>query len=310
LGISRAHGFFICMGGFVSRSRHNPIVIKKQLREELGFVADIRAVEEEDIRDKSKGDTLSKGVALMQGIWFMAQCLARVHQRLPVSELEVTTLAFAVVNIFIYALWWGKPLDVQRPILVGPPQEELCLVEPEPDDNKKSVPLGSSAEKPHVSDPEPWRGSLWVDFVGSIAGGYEDNYNPTSYTSLPSFWATASDDPRDKSVHAISIECFVGAIFGGIHCAAWNVDFPSTTEMWMWRCTALGEVKARWWDRFTSRFYSALHTQLAVCIPSVLVMTIYPIARLYLIILPLISLRDLPMGTFTDVDWNVYIPHL
>ncbi|KAJ7897947.1 hypothetical protein B0H14DRAFT_2224884, partial [Mycena olivaceomarginata] len=63
----------------------------------------------------SKGDALSKGMALFQGLWFTLQCLARVHQTLPVTELEAATLAFAVVNIFIWILWWNKPLDVQRP---------------------------------------------------------------------------------------------------------------------------------------------------------------------------------------------------
>ncbi|KAJ7744366.1 hypothetical protein B0H16DRAFT_1463238 [Mycena metata] len=37
----------------------------------------------------------SPGVALAQGLWFTAQWLARAVQRLPVTELEVATLAFA-----------------------------------------------------------------------------------------------------------------------------------------------------------------------------------------------------------------------
>ncbi|KAJ6481035.1 hypothetical protein C8R45DRAFT_797083, partial [Mycena sanguinolenta] len=56
----------------------------------------------EDIRDKSKGDALSKGVALLQGVWFILQCLARVHKRFDITQLEIATLAFAIVNIFIW----------------------------------------------------------------------------------------------------------------------------------------------------------------------------------------------------------------
>jgi hypothetical protein len=65
---------------------------------------------------------LSKGVpvALAQGLWFTAQWLARIVQHLPVTELEVATMVFAAVNVFIWILWWGKPLDVQRPIPIGP----------------------------------------------------------------------------------------------------------------------------------------------------------------------------------------------
>jgi hypothetical protein len=37
---------------------------------------------------------------------------------------------------------------------------------------------------------------------------------------------------------------------------------------------------------------------------------LYIIARLFLIILPLIALRSLPPRTLTDVNWSVYMPHL
>jgi hypothetical protein len=37
---------------------------------------------------------------------------------------------------------------------------------------------------------------------------------------------------------------------------------------------------------------------------------VYIIARLFLIILPLITFRALPPGALTDVNWGVYIPHL
>ncbi|KAJ7730098.1 hypothetical protein DFH07DRAFT_945486 [Mycena maculata] len=67
---------------------------------------------------------LSKGVALAQGLWFVTQCLARVSQRLPITHLEVSTLAFAVTNVFIWSMWWYKALDVQRLIPVGPELHE------------------------------------------------------------------------------------------------------------------------------------------------------------------------------------------
>ncbi|KAF7370051.1 hypothetical protein MSAN_00635100 [Mycena sanguinolenta] len=121
-GFSATHSFFFCMGGFVSSNGH-PIATRKQLADPtLGFAFQeaIRKISEEDIMDKSKGDALSKGVALLQGLWFTVQCLARVHQHLAVTQLEVATLAFAVLNIFVWLFWWNKPLDVQRPIVLKP----------------------------------------------------------------------------------------------------------------------------------------------------------------------------------------------
>ncbi|KAF7370042.1 hypothetical protein MSAN_00634200 [Mycena sanguinolenta] len=98
---STTHGMFFCMGGFVSLDGH-PIATRGQLEDPVlgpDFQKSIRNINEEDIMDKSKGDALSKGVALLQGMWFILHCVARVPQHLAVTQLEVATLAFAVVNI-------------------------------------------------------------------------------------------------------------------------------------------------------------------------------------------------------------------
>ncbi|KAJ7151311.1 hypothetical protein C8R43DRAFT_1235942 [Mycena crocata] len=291
---------------------HHPIVIQEQFDAVPAYLKDIRAVDEEDIKDKSKGDALSKGVALVQGLWFTTQCIARVHQRLPVSELEVTTLAFAIVNILIYVLWWEKPLDVQRPILVGP-QQELSVTDPDADDQSSAL-LRSSTEKLPKEDATLWRGSFWNGVWGALSGYYRKDYKPTSYTSVPSFYATASTDHRDKNNGAFSIECLVGTIFGGIHCAAWSADFPSIEEMWMWRWSAVAVATIPGIVAATSVSYlSDIQDSTMDTISTYtcyLALTFYSIARLFLIILPLIALRSPPPGALTDVNWSVYIPHL
>ncbi|KAF7343041.1 hypothetical protein MVEN_01734400 [Mycena venus] len=100
-GLSITHRLFICMGGFMLWSGSHPIATMKQLKERPDYVGEIAHVEVEDIMDKSKGDALSKDVVLTQGLWFITQLVARVHQRLPITELEVTTLAFAILNLFV-----------------------------------------------------------------------------------------------------------------------------------------------------------------------------------------------------------------
>ncbi|KAF8064243.1 hypothetical protein FPV67DRAFT_210971 [Lyophyllum atratum] len=61
---------------------------------------------------------LAISLVLLQVTWFILQFLARIIQHLPITELEVATLAFAVVNFMIYFCWWNKPLDVQCSIKV------------------------------------------------------------------------------------------------------------------------------------------------------------------------------------------------
>jgi hypothetical protein len=80
---------------------------------------------EAEIQDKSKGDALSKIFALVQTTWFILQCISRTIEGIAVMKLEVATCAFAVLNFATYVLWWNKPLNVCRPILVYQDQNKL-----------------------------------------------------------------------------------------------------------------------------------------------------------------------------------------
>ncbi|RXW17348.1 hypothetical protein EST38_g8511 [Candolleomyces aberdarensis] len=74
---------------------------------------------EEEILDRSKGDEVTKGLVLLQTLWFIIQFIARRAQRLNVTELEVVTLAYAALNAVMYLCWWNKPLDVRCPIVIS-----------------------------------------------------------------------------------------------------------------------------------------------------------------------------------------------
>ncbi|KAJ6565610.1 hypothetical protein DFH09DRAFT_984356 [Mycena vulgaris] len=288
-----AHGFFFSMGGFVSQGGH-PITTMAQLEDPvLGeqYQKAICAVKADYIMGRGKGDALSKGVALTQGLWFITQCLARVHQHLHVTELEVATLAFAIINIFIWLIWWKKPLDVEQPIHIGPVEEP-------------SEPV--LAPQPVNLD---WEDRLGV--TGAVVGDYSGcNYDPMESTSVPAFWSMEKHG-QNGTGRAFLTECFVGSIFGAIHCAAWNSDFPSTDEMWMWRaCSLMVTVYPLIFPVALFTLVVIFESDLSGTISSLALISIYIIARIFLIILPFIALRALPPGAFADVNWSVYIPHL
>ncbi|KAJ3562108.1 hypothetical protein NP233_g9782 [Leucocoprinus birnbaumii] len=68
---------------------------------------------EDEINDKSKSDFFSKLIVVTQTTWFIVQCMTRWLQNLPVTELEVITLAFAFLNFVTYTLWWNKPQNLR-----------------------------------------------------------------------------------------------------------------------------------------------------------------------------------------------------
>ena len=77
---------------------------------------DFPDVTEVEIQDRGKGDALSKGLETVQTSWFILQCIGRAAERLPITELEIARVAFAVLNFGTYVLWWDKPLNVLRSI--------------------------------------------------------------------------------------------------------------------------------------------------------------------------------------------------
>ena len=71
-----------------------------------------------EIKDRSKGDFLSKLIAIFQTTWFILQCIARGQQGLALTELELVILTLASLNAVTYMFWWHKPLGLQDPIRI------------------------------------------------------------------------------------------------------------------------------------------------------------------------------------------------
>ncbi|KAH9959108.1 hypothetical protein BC827DRAFT_1269111 [Russula dissimulans] len=115
-GWTLTHGFFATMGGFMAYEGNKPIevLLPEKLRSySLTGNGDFPRISKKEIQDKSKGDFISKAVVILQTSWFVMQCIARGVQGLPITELELATIAFAGLNFVIYVLWWDKPLNVQ-----------------------------------------------------------------------------------------------------------------------------------------------------------------------------------------------------
>ncbi|KAK3369656.1 hypothetical protein B0T24DRAFT_533274 [Lasiosphaeria ovina] len=115
------HSFYAAMGGFAFNSdesapkrfhltAHGVLVLA-----ELGLLPDIS---EAAIRDKSKADDVGKSLAMLQASWLIIQCAGRLAAGLPVTLLEVHTIAHVMTAFVLYALWWKKPVDITDPTAV------------------------------------------------------------------------------------------------------------------------------------------------------------------------------------------------
>ncbi|KAG2033066.1 hypothetical protein BDR03DRAFT_821604, partial [Suillus americanus] len=120
-GWTKTHGFFAWMGGFVLHVNHKPrgILTPDEL---LQFIregsVETPAITEADIKDRSKSDTISELVAILQLVWFVIQLIARYIQKLPVTLLEIDTLGVAAMTCISCGFWLNKPKDVRIPYIV------------------------------------------------------------------------------------------------------------------------------------------------------------------------------------------------
>lgn len=72
----------------------------------------------EEIKDRSKSDVFTKGLALFQILWLVASLITRAVQKLATTQLEIVTAAFAVCTIVTYFACLPKPQDVETPTYV------------------------------------------------------------------------------------------------------------------------------------------------------------------------------------------------
>lgn len=113
------HGFCVVMGGFQLRTNDGWLytISAKNIIPliEAGIVRPCD-LDEEEIRDHAKADVVAKLLAILQSLWVTVNILARSAYDLPISPIEISTVAYVLCAIFMYALWWCKPKDMETPI--------------------------------------------------------------------------------------------------------------------------------------------------------------------------------------------------
>jgi hypothetical protein len=250
---------------------------------------DFPNITEKEIEDRNKGDIISKGLAIIQTGWFIMQCIARGAAHLAITELEIMTVAFAVLNLITYVFWWNKPLNVTCPI---------------------RIVLKKDHRAPEPRSPE--RVSLWGRFIqmlSLVVPDRDDDVDLLGETRVPTFY---SGEIQDGSQPYILIaEILIAMVFGGIHCIAWSFSFPTHVERILWRASSIAIISIPILiPVMMIIFLLYLHVP-GIFGSSIIFSTfIYVFSRLILLVLSFISLRSLPPNAFYTVHWTNFIPHV
>lgn len=125
------HSHLACMGGFAFENSNDEsqcpfpdgrrrvtlspdgLVLLAKLSPDV-----IPDISHQAIHDKSKASSFMKIVTLTQALWFCLQVIVRLAQQLPVTLLELNTFAHSFCALFIFILWWNKPVDVSDPFTI------------------------------------------------------------------------------------------------------------------------------------------------------------------------------------------------
>ena len=255
---------------------------------------------EVEIKDRGKSDWLAKSLVLLQTSWFVMQCIARAREHLPVTHLEIVTLAYASMNFVIYIFWWNKPLNVNRPVRVFRKSEPM---EVQPQINK---PISEVRKL-------TWEaiGEALETILAFIIGGHKEGVNLSHEDRVPRFWA---DTTGYDVFIADGTVLGVGVCFGAIHCIAWLFSFPTHTELLMWRISSVAITIVPIYIPLTLLLAVLLGERdsgktvgyLGPLIGGIL----YILARAVTLVLAFTSLRDLPPGAYETVHWTTFIPHV
>jgi hypothetical protein len=301
-------------------------------------------ITEKEIQDKSKADALSKGLIVTQLAWFILQCIARVVEGLPITHLELVTVAFATLSFVTYALWWNKPLNVECAVLVQRNQIALRTESDGQDGGtvRENQGVWSSVVEivatvrqklgilAAVLSPVwlPLYG-VWVIYSHSLGlierlvyedigfDGMEPKRSSYDSVRVPKLYVRDMD--TDEHWMASWAGVLVATVFGAIHCVAWSFEFQSHMEQLLWRISAVAMtclplIMAMISEIIIRGYFDNLGSNLPELLAGIFVyyicVLLYILARVTLLVLPFIALRSVVPEAYQTVQWTTLIPHV
>jgi hypothetical protein len=314
------------MGGFVfdtstegpilfdnTRAMVTPAGVMFLMKHDPGLIPDIS---EDEIRDKSKADSIAKVLLVWQLVYFCLSCVSRLAQRLPLSLLEVTTFAHALCTMITYMMWWKKPRDINLPtVLIGQKANDLSASEVAAflliasksahDVSPRTRELAKAAESRYAVSVDELSAAC-EDYVLPNSGLGETKFRDDT-PGLPEFWLV---------VVPSMVLFLVPFIYGLSHLLAWSGDFVTPTERTLWRvasfCVAFSRLALMVADAISSLLARILSKKIGDNLGSLtngISLVVYPVCSGYLLAESIRQLFALPEGAFEVASWSKYWPH-
>ncbi|KAK4069227.1 hypothetical protein Trihar35433_5806 [Trichoderma harzianum] len=222
------HGFFANMGGFELQPLNGaPFRVNSKHILWLMSRGHIQypEISDEELLDKSKRDTVSKLITCFQVGYLIVQCIARGVQGLPVTTIELSTMAIVVCSIMTSVCWISKPQDVRYPVRIEMAETMDQVLRG----------AGPVAARPYRQTP--------LDFVDDLTPSWALNIQPFVKLPVGPFERPLprigdSRLPWLETLESLYL-CIATMIYASIHLTGWNFRFPSKAEQILWRVSSL-----------------------------------------------------------------------
>ncbi|KAF2420528.1 hypothetical protein EJ08DRAFT_653807 [Tothia fuscella] len=240
---TETHSFYANMGGIVlvppdSDNCERFPVNSAQLHFLVeGQYIDYPIVSRKTIKDKNKVDWTLRALILLQTLWFSVNCLARIALHLPLTTLEVSTLAFIIPAAGTSFCWRLKPMDVESPTAISlKPGVTISQIRSESD-----VPPNSWRETPleFVDKSKEWPWNIYWRY-GLVFWEKKANLRWLILNPKSRPIERIADDYWPKpSLSSLPYLFFFHVAYAAILVAGWNLDMPTKLELRLWRIACL-----------------------------------------------------------------------
>ncbi len=227
----------------------------------------ITNITEDYILDQAASSSLSKALLMVQVGWFCMNCSSRDRQGLPLSLLEVSTLAHSFCTLVTYYMWWSKPINVATPTLLREKEarEVFALFKCSDIEYDKALEI---AQKRAAGDSSGRHGSEKIVLAAGALQHllptpkkppYVTNFDTRERTLVPGAFETKAPNAQFNAFTGIAIAPF---FYGIAHFLAWNDQFPAPLERLIWRLSSfvvtgsglVGVFAALSWMRLRDRY--------------------------------------------------------
>lgn len=319
-GWSSVHAFYANAGGFLLETPDAPafpvnatsicyLVSKGRI--------DAPIITKEEIWDKSKADLFAKCVAFVQAGWLLCAMIGRAAQKLPITPIELFTIAFVVPTMATQYFWANKPQNIGAPVTISVDWTIADLLLEVGD-----IASGSWVDTPMDFIEKPvWQG--WKRRPSLLHFG---GLNIRPLTRIPNDYSPPPPTGREATLIWV-----ISVVHAGIHLLGWEFQYPTDVETFLWRVSsvtlvvvmAIGGIvpvlsTADWFDySFNLLWIWVREADEKTWVKEWLFASVVNIAYVMYILARLIifaemfcAFRSLPARAYLEVEWSSFLPHV